>query len=105
MSGPNLARSPKPSPYSDGEPPSKRTRLEDSPAVSDSEQHGRAPPSSKLDGNTLPVPGSGVEDEDDPYSLDATTSAYEHKASDLYLDTVCQHAPSAPDTPSFFFAD
>lgn len=70
--------------------------------MSDSEEHSHAP-SSKFDGNTLPVPGSDVED--DQYSLDATASAYEHKASDLYLDTVCQHAFSAPDTPSFFFAD
>lgn len=102
MSGSSLALSPRQSTYSDGEPPSKRTRLEDSPAVSDSEGHSHAP-SSKLDGNTLPVTGSDVED--DPYSLDATASPYEHKASDLYLDTVCQHAFSAPYIPSFFFAD
>lgn len=102
MSGSNLALSPKKSPYSNGEPPNKRARLGDSSAVSDSEEHSHAP-SSKLDGNTLPVPGADVED--DPYSLDTTASAYEHKASDLYLDTVCQHASSALDIPSLFFAD
>ena len=91
MSGSDLALSPKQPSYADGGPPSKRARLEDSPAVSDSKERSHAP-SSKLDGNTPSVPGSDVED-DDPYSLDATASAYEHKASDLYLDTVRHHAP------------
>ncbi|KAG8219445.1 hypothetical protein J3R82DRAFT_372 [Butyriboletus roseoflavus] len=85
MSGSNVALSSKQSPYSDNEPPNKRARLGDSLAVSDSEEHSHAP-SSKLDGNTPPLPGADVED--DPYSLDATASAYEHKASDLYLDTI-----------------
>ncbi|KAH0837965.1 hypothetical protein J3R83DRAFT_6202 [Lanmaoa asiatica] len=86
MTSPDLALSPKQSPYADGEPPSKRARLEDRPALSGSEKHSHAP-SSKLDGNAPPVPGSDVED-DDTYSLDATASGYEHKASDLYLDTI-----------------
>ena len=93
MSGSDRALSPKQSSYAGGEPPSKRARLEDSPPVLDSKEHSHAP-SSKLDGNTPSVPGSDVED-DDPYSLDATASAYEHKASDLYLDTV---RPTPPDS-------
>ncbi|KAI9570199.1 spindle pole body protein [Boletus coccyginus] len=79
------AQSTKQPPNADGEPPSKRARLEDSPAVSDSNERSHVP-GSMQDGNTPPAPGSDVED--DPYSLDATASAYEHKASDLYLDTI-----------------
>lgn len=103
MPGSDLKSPPKQSSHNDGEPPSKRARLEGGPVMFGSEDRTRALPSSKLDGNTLLVPGSDVED--DPYSLDATASVYEHKASDLYLDTVCQHASSTPDTPSLFFAD
>ena len=95
MSGSELAQHP---PSTDGEPPSKRARLEGSTTVLDSREPSHVP-SSKFDGNTPPVPVSDVED--DPYSLDATASAYEHKASDLYLDTVRHHAPSTPDTPSY----
>ncbi|KAN0100259.1 hypothetical protein V8E55_000243 [Tylopilus felleus] len=82
MSGSELAQHP---PSTDGEPPSKRARLEGSTTVLDSREPSHVP-SSKFDGNTPPVPVSDVED--DPYSLDATASAYEHKASDLYLDTI-----------------
>lgn len=89
MSGSDFALSSKQPPYADGEPPSKRARLEEP-------SHA---PNSKLDGNTPSVPGSDVED-DDPYSLDATASANERKASDLYLDTVRHHTSSAPNTPS-----
>ena len=98
MSGADLKPSPKQLSFNDGEPPNKRARLEDSPVVSGS-QHSHARPGSTLDGNTLPAPGSDVED--DPYSLDDTAPAHEHKASDLYLDTVCKHAFSAPETHSF----
>jgi U4/U6.U5 tri-snRNP-associated protein 2 len=94
MSGSDLALSPKQSSYVGSEPPSKRARLE---AALDAKEHSHAP-SSKVDGNTPPVPASDVED-DDPYFIDATASANEHKASDLYLDTVRHHACSTPDTP------
>ncbi|KAG6380819.1 cysteine proteinase [Boletus reticuloceps] len=90
MSGSDITPPPKQSPSADGEPPSKRARLEHIQATLDSKEPGHAP-NSKLDGNT-PVPGSDVED--DPYSLDATASAYARKASDLYLDTVRHHASS-----------
>lgn len=96
MSSSDLAPSPKQSACADSEPPSKRARLE---AALDAKERGHAP-SSKVDGNTPPVLASDVED-DDPYSLDATASVYEHKASDLYLDTVRHHASSTPDTPLF----
>ena len=99
MSSTDLNLSPRQPSYNDGEPPSKRARLEDSLVVSGTESHSHLAPSRRLDGNT---PSDVV---DDPYFLDATAPAHEHKASDLYLDTVRQHAPSPPDTPSFLFVD
>ncbi|KAF9225376.1 cysteine proteinase [Gyrodon lividus] len=88
MSSSSFAQASRQSSAADGEPPTKRARVERGPGSLDSLSEERSgEPADKLDGNAPPAPESD-DDLDYPYGSDATASANEHKASDLYLDTI-----------------
>ncbi|KAF9245721.1 spindle pole body protein [Melanogaster broomeanus] len=88
MSSSSSAQALRQSSTADGEPPTKRARVQHGPGPLDSLSRERSSePTNKLDGNVSPGPAS-EDDLDYPYGLDTTASPNDRKASDLYLDTI-----------------